>query len=99
MIKALQKLLAKKNQFDAASQKGIEDIAREAGAIEALDGMKKTDGWKLLNTKIREELLNHIRSLVADDTKVKTLLSILSTVETKEASKLLEETIASILPE
>lgn len=95
----LSKLLSLKLSFSKDDQAAIDSLALEASVIEAMEGMKKTDGWKVLGTKIREELQSRITQLVADDLKVTTLLSILSTVETKRATELLEQNIKAILPE
>jgi hypothetical protein len=68
---------------------------REIGSIEE---MKRTSGWKILNKKIREELVERISELVKDDLKVQTLLALLNVADTKKLSSMLDAAIEEILP-
>jgi hypothetical protein len=84
--------------YSEQEQEIFVSLKAEAGALEALEGMKATDGWKLLNTKMREELHNLILEATKSNPKIQTLLDILSTVETKQASTLLAEEIDRVIP-
>lgn len=99
MFKKLQTLLSRLGLYPEQEQQLIKGFAAEAGVLEAFDGMKQTEGWKILRTKIREELQQEILASVKENQKVQTLLNILGTVETKEAAKLLDEEIERVLPD
>lgn len=99
MFKRLQELWAKKMELEPEMQQELSSLVTESNAIQALNEMKATGGWKILETKIKEELQKRILEKIKDDEKIKTLLSVLSTVETKEQEKLLEEQINQIIPQ
>lgn len=85
-------------QYGEQDQKVIESLNLESLALSSLEGMKQTDGWKLLSDKLREELVQAINEKIKGDVKIDLILQILSTVETKHASKLLEEEIDKLIP-
>jgi hypothetical protein len=94
----LSELFAKKNQYDEATQAIIEGWHKLALENEKLDLMKKTEGWQLLDNKIREELRIRIASLVNKEDSdsravIKTLLQILGVVDTRATNKILEEEV------
>lgn len=99
MWKKLQELIARKWELAEPEKFALESMVTEAKTLEAFQGMKDTEGWKVLDTKIREELQNAILEKIKDDPKIITLLNILTTVETRKAGEVLEESIRSILPE
>ncbi len=74
-------------------------ISDQALQIENFESMKATDGWKVLNKSLRDDLKARLLEGVKEDARAQTLLDILATVETKERSVLLEEEINSILPQ
>ena len=96
---SLDKILAVKNEFDEQSQAIIESLQFASSEIDAINSMKRTSGWKILQKKIREELVERIEMLVKDDLQVKTLLALLKVADTKSLSRLLDESIESILPD
>ena len=94
----LSELFAKKNQYDEATQAIIESWHKIALENEKLEAMKQTDGWKLLEQKIKEELKIRITSLVNKEDQdsravIKTLLQILGVVDTRKSNQILEEEI------
>ena len=98
-MKELEDLMAQKNDFDNESQAFLDSLAMTREEIDKFNSMKRTEGWKLLDKKIREELQERIAALVKDDSVVNILLAILTVTAVKKRSKELEETIKSILPE
>lgn len=97
--KTLDELAAKKGEYDPDSQAVIDSLRLADAEIAEIDSMKRTAGWKILNKKIREELMNRIHELVKDDLKVQTLLSLLQVADTKSLSRQLDSVIAEILPD
>lgn len=81
------------------AEEEVKGIEQSVLSIEQMEEMKKTEGWKTIQTKIKQELLSRITELVQGDAKVTTLLSILHTVETKSSTSLLEEQINQLFPE
>lgn len=94
----LFELFTRRHDYDENDSKVIESLHLEAISLEALNEMKATGGWKILSDKLREELQKLIIDEVKNDPKIQILLQILSTVETKEASKLLEDEVSKIIP-
>jgi hypothetical protein len=94
----LSELFAKKNQYDEATQSIIESWHRVALENDKIDAMKQTDGWKLIEQKIKEELRIRITSLVSKEdpdsrAAIKTLLQIIGVVDTRNTNKILEEEV------
>jgi hypothetical protein len=88
------------NRFSYADQDrdAIESLHMESATLESFNSMKNTEGWKILDEKIRNELRTEIFNIVKDNLKVKIYLDLLTTVETKESSRILEEEIDRIIP-
>ena len=72
------------------------DRRAEIGAFET---MKQTEGWQLLEKKIREELQARIHKLVKDDVNIQTLLALLQVTDTKTRITTLEGEIEKMLPD
>lgn len=94
----LESIFADKESYDIDSQVYIESLVFQDKEIGMLNNMKKTEGWKLLEVKIREELQTRIREMVKDDPQIKTLLTLLNVADVKTLSQSLEEEIKKILP-
>ena len=87
------------NNFTTEEDKAILNVFQEAASkIESFDSMKNTDGWKVLNQSLREELKVRLLAGIEKDERAQTILDILETVETTERSKLLEQEIEATLP-
>jgi uncharacterized protein YajQ (UPF0234 family) len=97
MFKKFQDLWNKREDLPEESKAQIESLHLESIAIENLEEMKKTLGWKMLQQKIEESLMDRIKEKIKDDEKIRVLLEILSTVETKNATKNLEEIIKQVI--
>ena len=97
--KTLENLIVDKDQFDKPSQDIINSFVFRREELGQLDSMKNTEGWKIMDKKIREELQTRILTLVKDDQIIKTLLALLKTVDTKSMRQQLQEEIKQILPE
>jgi len=98
MSKKLNELALRKKEYSLDDQRVIESLQLEAKTLETISQMKDTAGWKILGSKLREELQKEIGVAVKGNVKINVLLDILSTVETQSASKLLEEEIEKIIP-
>lgn len=95
----LDKLNASKNEFDIESQSLIEGFNFLKREISVINTMKGTAGWKLVDSKIRDELRARILEMVKDDPKVQILIQLLDVADTKKMSKTLEAEIDKVLPE
>ena len=95
----IENLIANKDQYDKESQELLSNIVFERSEIGEIDAMKRTQGWKILDKKIREELQQRIFDLTKDDIKVQTLLALLEVSATKKRTRVLEGEIEKIIPE
>ncbi len=98
MSKKLQELKAKKHEYGPQDQSVIDALSLEATQLEAISAMKSTLGWKILGNKIREEVSKEILEAIKENKRIQILLGILTTVETKNATKILEEEIDKLVP-
>jgi len=96
--RGLAKLIVEKDTYNAESQAFIESLRFVDKEINILREMKSTAGWKLIDSKIREEVHERIRELVKDDVKIQTLLAILLVAETKKLKKALDDEIDKVIP-
>lgn len=99
MIKYLEKLIHLKDSYNKPSQAIIESLSFVSKELEQIESMKRTEGWQILNKKIREELHSRILNLVKDDLQIQTLLSLLNVADTKTAIERLEKEIEDIIPQ
>lgn len=91
-------LFQRRYEYAPPDQQVIESLHKESLTLQSFESMKSTDGWKILDNKLREELRKAIFDKVKDDIKIKVLLDLLSTVETKDAMKLLADEIERVIP-
>lgn len=99
MFKKLQELFNKRFDYSEQDRLMIESLHLEKNVLESISEMKATGGWKILESKLRDEVKKTILEKVKDDIKINLILQILSTVETKSASLLLEEEVKKVIPE
>ena len=95
--KDIENLIAQKDEFDKESQELLSNIVFERSEISEIDAMKRTQGWKIMDKKIREELQQTIFDLTKDNVKVQTLLALLEVSATKKRTKVLENEIEKIV--
>lgn len=98
MNKRLSELNAHSQDLDEGIKQTLFSLVLEAKSIESLKEMKETTGWKILHQKLREELHKRILEKVKDDEIIRILLQILSTVETEQQEKMLDEAIDQVIP-
>jgi hypothetical protein len=98
-MKNLETLDAQRNEYDPESQAFIDSLKFAQSEIGSINAMRATEGWKLIEKKIREELEQRIMFLVKDDLKITTLLALLTVADTKTLAKALQEEINKIIPE
>jgi len=98
MTQPLDNLIAERDKYDKESQAVIDNLSFARSELADLTAMKQTEGWKLLDKKIREELQNRIKNLVKDDLQIQTLLALLQVADTKSIAKMLEEAVEGFLP-
>lgn len=96
--KGLEKLINEKHEFDSESQAFIDSLTLAEKDIEDLKSMKRTPGWKKLDSLIRDELHQRITDMVKDDLKIQTLLNLLTVADTKSLSQTLDEEIEKLIP-
>jgi hypothetical protein len=100
----LAELFGKKNQYDEATQSIIESWHKVALENDKIDAMKQTEGWQIIEQKIREEIRMRIVALVAKEdpdsrAAINTLLQILGAVDTSKTNKILEEEVDKFISE
>lgn len=94
----LEKLIDEKDSFNPESRAFIDSLVMSEKHIGEINNMKRTAGWKILESKIHEELQERINELVKDDSKIQTLLALLKVADTKSLTKILDEEIDNIIP-
>lgn len=99
MWSKINKLLSISNEYDEVSQDLLKSYVSSAKELESIDSMKRTEGWQIIEKKIREEIRLKIYEKVKDDSQIQSLLSLLIVTGTKEALKNLEEEVDKLLPE
>jgi len=95
----LDKLIGRKQEYNEESQSIIDSLSAIRAEIGAFETMKQTEGWQLLEKKIREELQARIHKLVKDDVNIQTLLALLQVTDTKTRITTLEGEIEKMLPD
>lgn len=99
MPKDLDELATKKGEYDKPSQEIIESLLLTKAEIAAMESMRRTEGWQILEKKIREELCNRIEEMVAEDKKIQTLMALLKLSDTKKRKANLHAEISKFLEE
>ncbi|MCL4405221.1 hypothetical protein M1295_01435 [Patescibacteria group bacterium] len=102
-------LFGKRHQYDEPTQAIIESWHKTSLEIDALNAMKLTDGWKLLERKMREELKIRIREMLTSEMderqrqkvkgNIETLLQVLGVVDTRNNQAILEEEVEKFIGE
>ena len=99
MIKGLDQLEIERETYDKDSRAFIDSLKFVDRELTELNSMKSTEGWKILDKKLRDELHAKINDLVKDDPVVKTLLALMNVADTKTQEERLNNEIASLIPE
>lgn len=97
MSKGLNELISQKDEFDEESKLFIDKLNFAQAEIDTINSMKRTDGWKLLENRIREQLHTRINNMVKDDAEISTLLALLGAADTKTHQRILDEEIDKLL--
>ena len=95
----LEKSIENKENNSEELNDFLNNAVKAKGEIEAIQSMKASDGWKIIDKKVREELSERINELVKDDPKIMTLIALLKVADTKSMSQLLDKAIDEALPE
>jgi len=98
-MKNVETLSQDYDQYDDDSQRVVDSLRFIDNEISEIDSMKRTQGWKIIEKKTREELMARITKLTENDPEVKILLALLNVADTKTQRKLLEEETKKLLPE
>ena len=98
MSKKLEEIMANMKRYDEESQDFLKSISASESQINKLSAMRATEGWKILEQKIREELQERINDLVKYDLKIQTLLALLKVADTRSLTKILDEEIDNLIP-
>ena len=98
MAKKLDEYLANSSSYSKELIEVVKSFTFAKKEIGEILQMKQTQGWKVLDKKIREELHERIEQLVKDDLKVMTLIALLKVADTKSLNKILDEEIERSLP-
>lgn len=95
----LDKIAENIEEYDEESIAFVNSLKFIDHELDELRSMKRTAGWKIIDTKVREELHARIRRLVENDPEIKTLLAFLKVADTKSLKKILDKEIDAILPD
>lgn len=95
----INSLLARKIEFTEDSRPFIDAFLFAAKDLEKLDEMRKTDGWVVLEKKIREEAHARIMERIKDDLTLKCLMNLLHISDSKPQWVQLEEEVDKLLNE
>lgn len=95
----IDKLEKEIDEYAPEDQDFIRSLRFADQEISAIKSMTNTEGWKVMQKKVREELQERIMQLVEEDQKVITLLSFLRVADTRTLSKTLEDELNKILPD
>ena len=98
-MKNVETLSQDYDQYDDDSQRVVDSLRFIDNEISEIDSMRRTQGWKIIEKKTREELMARITKLTENDPEVKILLALLNVADTKTQRKLLEEETKKLLPE
>jgi hypothetical protein len=96
-MKDLDVLLSQRDQYDDESKKVLDNLSFANAELESLKSMKSTEGWKLLEKKIREQLSERITILIKDDQQIQTLIALLSVADTSSIAKILDQAVQSFI--
>ena len=95
----IEKVISIKHEFDPESQKIIDGMINLQGEHEIISSMKRTQGWKVIEAKIKSTLHDRILELVKDDPTIQVLLGVLTAADTKGAMRQLEAEVDELLPD
>jgi hypothetical protein len=95
----LEEIAEEINDYDDESKAMILSLQFVKKEIGQINEMKRTSGWSVFESKIREELRDRMNQLIKDDPKVSILLSLLTIADTTSQAKALDDEINKILPQ
>ena len=98
-MKELENIILNKDQYNPESQQKINDWIFAKQELDKLETMKRTEGWKVLEDKIRATLQTRILHLVKDDAEIQSLLGLLIVADTRTQKQILENEIKNTIPE
>lgn len=97
MWKILNNLKANQPAYDKESQALIDDYISTAQEIGAVEEMKKTDGWQIVERNLRSQIRAEIYDKVKDDASIMAKLSLVRLTNTTTAQQILEEEISKFI--
>jgi hypothetical protein len=95
----LEDLQKNSSEYNEESQQLIKSLSFAKLELVKINEMKRSEGWKMLEQKIREQLSERIFKLVENDVMVQALLVVLNSSASKRMNKILQQEIDKILPE
>lgn len=95
----IEDLEATTEEYNDQSKEIIKSLSFAKKELSEIDSMKRTEGWQILEKRIREDLHKRILKMVENDAEVVTLLALLHATNTKNLSQKLDEEITSLLPQ
>lgn len=94
----MRSLIGEKTVYDDDSQQILSEFPRSAKNLQAIDAMKRTEGWQMLEKILREKVHSLIMDKVKDDTKIQSLLDLMNLTDTKTQWQQLDEEVTRLLP-
>lgn len=91
--------MSAKDEYQKDDQNILESFARSFENLRTIEEMKRTEGWQLMESKVREEIRNRITEKVKDDQYVQSLLNLLLLSDSKKQFAELENEVNRLLPE
>lgn len=99
MRNKLDNLIGQERNLSPELNSVIKDLSFRREEMTEIAEMKRTSGWKIMDSKIRETLHQRITDLTKDDASIQSLLTLLVAGNTKSMSQQLESEIDKYLPE
>jgi hypothetical protein len=86
-------------EYDEESQSIIRSLRFQDQELVSLKSLKNNEGWKIVESRVRDELQSRIIEIVEEDPKVVVLLSLLRMADTRTMQKTLEDELQKVLPD
>jgi oligoendopeptidase F len=104
MFEKLRRIISNKLNYSPATQETIDALGKRFASVENIEETKSTEGWKEIESRIKNEIKLSIVSLLQEDKteragRINALLQLLSSVNVSDTKKEMEQIIETMFPE
>jgi oligoendopeptidase F len=104
MFEKLRRIISNKLNYSPATQETIDALSKRFASVENIEETKSTEGWKEIESRIKNEIKLSIVSLLQEDKteragRINALLQLLSSVNVSDTKKEMEQIIETMFPE